>query len=100
MYNLRCSNCHMEDGQGVANLVPAIKPTRFVNERKGLICLMISGAKDSISGFDMPSFEKMTNTQIANVLNYINTKQKFAGAFFNENEIETYRKDCSNQSIK
>lgn len=87
----------MEDGQGVANLVPAIKPTRFVNERKGLICLMLTGAKDSISGFGMPSFEKMTNTQMANVLNYINAKQKFTGSFFNEKEIETYRKDCSNQ---
>ena len=86
----------MENGQGVANLVPAIVSAKFVNGRNQLICLMIEGSKDSTSQFGMPSYQKLSNAQIANVLNYINSKKKFNGAFFNENEIEGVRQSCPN----
>jgi hypothetical protein len=86
----------MDDGQGVANLVPAIQPVKFRNGRNQLICLMILGSKDTLSQFGMPSYKKMSNSQIANVLNYINAKRKFKSPFFNEHEIETLRQGCTN----
>ena len=95
-YTYTCANCHMDDGQGVANLVPPIRPYKFISERNQLICLMIAGSKDSSSQFGMPSYQKMSNAQIANVLNYINSKKKFNSAFFNETEIEMVRQKCIN----
>lgn len=90
----------MEDGLGLAELVPAIKPTGFITNRKHLICLILKGKQDSTIKFGMPSFEKLNNAQVANVLNFLNTKQKFNGPFFNEIEIETARIECTNLSLK
>lgn len=83
--------CHMETGDGVQKLVPAFSENTFSKNRNKAICTVIHGATDSTNDRVMPAFPKLTNTQIANVLNFITKMKEFSTDFYNDQEVALAR---------
>jgi len=97
IYEKQCSNCHGLSFEGLAKLYPAFDPKKLSQYyRKELICLVKHGTivneKTNLNSV-MPSFEKLSEIQICNVLNYIFDKHQISPKFELE-EIRLLIKDC------
>ena len=77
VYQQTCLPCHQVDGTGVQNLTPPLIKTNFVlSDKTRLINIVLKGLKGvEIDGNSyenqMPSFAKLDNKQIADVLTYV-----------------------------
>lgn len=77
LYAVNCQNCHMEDGSGLAKLVPSLKESAILGSPM-MSCIIRKGVQDTIRNNntflvrEMPAFEKLSNTEVANIVNYIN----------------------------
>ena len=79
LYSAHCANCHMEDGKGLAKLIPPLANADYLQQNQELIpCIIRNGQSGEIvvNGVvydqEMPG-EKYTEIQINNMINYINT---------------------------
>lgn len=79
LYTAHCANCHMEDGTGLAKLIPPLVKSDYLKVNQDLVpCIIRYGQSGEISVngivFDqvMPG-AKYTEIQINNMINYINT---------------------------
>lgn len=93
-YNLTCGNCHMEGGQGLTKLIPAFKEESFKNERPKVICKIIKGVNDSITGDFMPAYGFMDDAQVSNILNYITRLKDYKVPPFTDREVVEAREGC------
>ncbi|UZR98718.1 c-type cytochrome [Chondrinema litorale] len=80
LYENRCANCHMEQGVGLQSLIPPLANVDYLNKyRDKLACIVKKGmdGKVIVNGVEyeqqMPANEEFTDTDIANVLNYVLT---------------------------
>ena len=99
LYMANCVNCHMEDGSGLANLIPPLSTSgKLGNE--SMVCIIKNGIRDTIrkdSIFlprEMPAFGKLSATEVANVVNYINHKWDTTFAEKTIIDIEIALKSC------
>lgn len=79
LYNNFCSNCHMVDGTGLANLIPPIIQSDYLkNNAHQIACIIRNGMEGEISVngviYDaaMPGFKELSDFEIANIINYMN----------------------------
>ncbi len=79
LYTAHCANCHMEDGKGLAKLIPPLANSDYLKLNQDLIpCIIRNGQSGEITvngtiyNQEMPG-EKYTDIQINNMINYINT---------------------------
>jgi mono/diheme cytochrome c family protein len=93
-YQLTCGNCHMEGGQGLTRLIPAFKEATFKNNRHQMICKIIHGVNDSITGDFMPPYGFMDDAQISNILNYITRLKDYDVQPFTDREVVEARESC------
>ncbi len=84
----------MEDGNGLADLIPAFQPEGFERNRKKLICTVVLGINDSSTGQFMPRYNTLNDADLANVLNYIRSLKAGSTLPFTDKEIESLRDDC------
>lgn len=70
-YNNFCSDCHMEDGSGVADLYPTLKSASVVQKYREIPCIIRHGIYNDSSLIKMPSIPKLSNVDITNIINYI-----------------------------
>ncbi len=77
LYKQTCAVCHMADGSGVPNMQPALKTSKFLGgDPSVLIKLMLLGPAQALPANRtkyanaMPSFEALSDAEIADVLNY------------------------------
>ena len=77
VYTQFCVSCHLPDGGGVENLNPPLIKTAFINgDKTRLITTILNGMSQvEINGERynnvMPSFNYLTDKQVADVLTYI-----------------------------
>ena len=78
LYALHCANCHGDQGQGLARLIPPIAGADYlVDHRAELPCLLRNGQNEVIVvngiGYHhiMPGNKTMSTAQLTNLLNYI-----------------------------
>lgn len=77
LYTANCQNCHMNDGSGLANLIPPLNSSIKLGTNE-MICVIINGIQDTIrkdSTFlvkEMPSYKNLSATEISNIVNYVN----------------------------
>lgn len=95
IYTKTCSYCHMEDGNGLAELIPAFKPTAFEANRQILVCAVTEGIDDRITGRFMPEYQVLSDADLANVLNYIRSLKSQTSQPFTDKEVRSLRVDCS-----
>ncbi len=78
LYEAQCNNCHMEDGVGLAKLIPPLAKSDWLkNNQDKVACIFRYGQKGEVvvNGVtynqEMPG-QKYTEVQITNIINYIN----------------------------
>jgi mono/diheme cytochrome c family protein len=79
VYQQACATCHMADGSGVPSLQPAIDGGNrvVVGDPSMLIAVILKGAQNALPADrerysnQMPTFETLTDDEIAAVLTYI-----------------------------
>ena len=78
LYEAHCENCHMEDGNGLAKLIPPLQNSDYLkNNQDKIACILRYGQKGKVivNGIEydqeMPG-KKYTEVQITNITNYIN----------------------------
>ncbi len=80
LYEGYCANCHMEDGSGLRGLIPPLAGADYLKNNVGALpCLIKKGMKGAITvngktyEGEMPPAEHLTEFEITNIINYINT---------------------------
>lgn len=80
LYQNFCANCHMDDGSGLEGLIPPLTGADYYQENVlQTACLIRYGIEDKITvngqvyEQPMPGADQLTEFEIANILNYINT---------------------------
>ena len=78
LYVTHCLSCHMEDGKGLRGVIPPLAQADYlIKNRAQLACLIRYGANTPmvVNGKTyqqaMPANTALTDTDIANVLNYV-----------------------------
>jgi mono/diheme cytochrome c family protein len=100
IFTAKCANCHMEDGQGLQKLIPALTTSNIVkSDVKKTICLILNGVNaDSLGSKEryMPSNTKMKDAELTNLINYLQEKFNAQKQEYPISEIKKWRKACEN----
>lgn len=94
IYRDACNSCHMEDGNGLAQLIPPFQSTAFETDRKRLVCAVITGINDTVQGHFMPRFKTLNDADLSNVLNYIRSIKARTSPPFIDREVAAIRTEC------
>jgi mono/diheme cytochrome c family protein len=80
LYKNFCANCHMENGEGLARLIPPLANADFlVHHQDKLACIIRYGMEGEIlvNGITynqiMPGEKALSDFEINNIINYLNT---------------------------
>jgi mono/diheme cytochrome c family protein len=77
MYDGLCQNCHMADGSGLEQLIPALSESSLLGS-PAMVCIIKNGIQDTMTRNgaqlvrEMPSYSKLSITEVTNIINYIN----------------------------
>lgn len=102
LYNNFCSNCHMVDGTGLANLIPPVFQSDYIQKNEDQIaCLIRYGMEGQILvnevsyNAEMPGFEELSDFEIANIINYMNHQWNPELPFKKIQTVQKELNDCS-----
>ncbi len=75
LYLSYCASCHKEDGAGVRDVFPSLKASGLINgDPAKLIDVVLKGSGESENSQQMPSFAFLTDSEVAEILNYIRSE--------------------------
>lgn len=101
LYANYCANCHMDDGSGLgANIPTLVNADYMAQNRDQLACIIKYGIADTIvvNGVTyaeaMPGYPKLSEAEIANILNYVIHAWNSDLAVLNMKEIQTGLDNC------
>jgi mono/diheme cytochrome c family protein len=101
LYETHCANCHMPDGTGLEGLIPPLKDSDYYrNNIDEVSCIMVKGMKGKIVvngktyDTEMEGIPQLTDTEIANILNYINAMWYPEQAFISPEQVIEELKNC------
>jgi mono/diheme cytochrome c family protein len=102
LYNNFCSNCHMVDGKGLANLIPPIVHSDYIsNEDHQIACIIRYGMEGEITvngvkyNAEMPGFKELSEFEIANIINFMNHKWNPNLPFIKIQAIQKELENCA-----
>ena len=101
IYKVHCANCHMDDGKGLAALIPPLTDTIYLRKnRDKLACFIVYGLKDTIivnnqeyQGI-MPAEKHLPAIDLAKVLTYITNSYGNKQGIYDVTEVEANLKNC------
>jgi glucose/arabinose dehydrogenase/mono/diheme cytochrome c family protein len=97
VFTQNCVVCHQVDGGGVPNMNPPLSKTSYVlGEKPRLVSVLLKGmSQQEIDGETytnvMPSFEFLTDKQIADVLTYVRNSFGNKASAVTESEVKALR---------
>ncbi|WP_227009006.1 c-type cytochrome [Christiangramia fulva] len=98
-----CVTCHQANGSGVPNLNPPLKQTEYVlGEKDRLIGILLNGSSEGLEikgktySNNMPSFDYLSDQQIADVLTYVRSNFGNDASAVSAAEVKTARKKNKN----
>jgi len=101
LYTIFCANCHMEDGSGLIGNIPPLAQADFIqNDPARMACIIKYGLKDTIivngQSYHQPmaGIPKLTEFEIANIINYINHAWGNDYGYVRMDKIRTELEDC------
>ncbi len=102
LYKTLCANCHMDDGSGLIGLIPPIAGSDYLrNNQSTLPCIIKHGLKGQITvngkqygGQEMAGFPILTEVEITNLCNYINTGFNNNNRIFSLPEVKIALENC------
>lgn len=76
IYKYNCANCHMDDGSGLAKLIPSLDKSRLtLSEPAKLVCLIRNGLPvNKLTGQEMPPNTILNEVELTNLINYLGSK--------------------------
>ncbi|MFC5282084.1 c-type cytochrome [Pedobacter alpinus] len=102
LYKTHCANCHMDDGKGLAALIPPLTDTTYlIKNREKLVCFIVYGMKDSIviNGIDyqgvMPAEKHLAPIDLAKTLTYITNSFGNKQGIYDVTEVDKFLKACN-----
>lgn len=75
-YDAYCGNCHMENGDGLSSLIPSLYQSDYIKSKQDhLPCIIRNGigSIDDTTLLSMPGNADLSDIEIVNIINYINT---------------------------
>ena len=79
LYQNFCANCHMDDGSGLEGFIPPLANADFMRDRKDEVPCIIRFGMDTEIIVNQRKYQQpmagvpqLTDTEITNVINYIN----------------------------
>lgn len=102
LYKTVCANCHMDDGSGLVGLIPPIAASDYLkNNQDNLACIIKYGLKGPITvngtqygGQEMAGIPVLTDVEITNICNYINTSFNNNNRVVSLSEIRAALENC------
>ena len=102
LYKRYCSDCHMDTGEGLSALIPSLAKSDFMAaNRDRLPCIIRYGLQqDSITvngkiyAEQMPSMPSLSEIQITNLLNFINTSWGNKNQVYNLEDVKALLEKC------
>ncbi|RLD22238.1 MAG: hypothetical protein DRI69_01760 [Bacteroidetes bacterium] len=99
VYDSYCINCHMSDGSGLGTLVPSLNSQRFRDlTLEEMACKIKYGNKeieDFYASFNpMPHFTNLSDTDISNLINYLNSQWGQRDQMTSPQEVNEALVDC------
>ena len=99
IFNDNCTACHVSNGTGVADMIPAFKGNSGIKgeSSESLTHVLLVGSQGAITRFNptgasMPGFAwKLTNQQAADVLTYIRNEWSNAASAVSPDEVAKMR---------
>jgi mono/diheme cytochrome c family protein len=100
LYRAYCSNCHQPDGSGLGLLIPDLRASTTLRDHSEYVACMIKhgSSEDSpLANYSapMPSFKNLTDTEISNIMNYMNNNWDNAWPMVSPNSVRDYLQKCS-----
>lgn len=104
IYQQNCANCHMDNGQGLGELMPTLVGADYIkNNRNALPCMIRHGLQDTIVvngktyAEKMPGMPHLSDIQITNVLNYINNSWGNQYGAYRLDEVRQLLEKCERE---
>lgn len=104
LYQNSCANCHMNDGQGLKNLIPPLADADYLLKfEHKLPCIIKHGLKGEIvvngKSYNqvMPSNESLSDIDIANLINYIRNEWGNSHSHIPLNQVKEALQKCDHQ---
>jgi mono/diheme cytochrome c family protein len=103
LYKVHCGNCHMDDGKGLAALIPPLTDTTYLRKnREKLACFIVYGLNDTIVVNNieyqgqMLAEKHLAAIDLAKVLTYITNSYGNHQGIYDVTEVEAYLRNCNN----
>ncbi len=101
LYTNFCVNCHSENGENLAELIPPLANSDYlVKEKAKVACLIYYGyhGKIIVNGIEynqqMPSNPNLNDIEIANIINYINNHFGNENGYTKLQDVQEYLSNC------
>lgn len=101
LYAQRCANCHGDTGQGLQRLIPPLAGADYLTRhRNSLACVLRKGLSGEVvvNGITfngvMPGGEGLTDSEITNILNYVQQQWGNQGEPFTIREVADQLNGC------
>lgn len=100
LYINHCSNCHQEDGRGLARLYPPLDTSDYMNNRKAVLCGIRKGIQGSIvvNGVEfnqpMPAIPSLTDLEVAEIATYIYNTWSHSEGIIEVKEVSQLLSTC------
>lgn len=102
LYVRHCAPCHMEDGSGLAGLIPPLAGADYLTLFPDLLpCIVVNGLDGPIDvngqtyNQPMPGIAGLNDVEIANILNYIQHRWGDAALYYAPADIRKRLEDCA-----
>jgi mono/diheme cytochrome c family protein len=108
-YELHCAGCHGKDGQGLGLIVPPLAKADWVEKnQEKLACVIRYGMKEEVEvevngqkyNQEMLGLDYLSEIQITNIINYINSSWGNNYGFVKVSEIEAQLNECAPKKNK
>lgn len=101
-YEQHCQNCHGQQGEGLAALIPPLTDTSYLRQRKNKIaCIIRYGLHEEIriSGRtfneNMQGIPQLTEIDIAAIITYVTNSFGNKQGLYDQTNVNTDLKQCS-----
>ncbi len=101
LYKTHCGNCHMDQGEGLAALIPPLTDSIYLKDnREKLPCFIVYGMQDSIviNGISynevMPAEKHLAPIDLAKVLTYITNSFGNNQGIYDVTEVDANLRKC------
>lgn len=102
LYAQHCANCHMEQGQGLGELMPPLAQSDYLQQQGVLIACGIRYGMEGpmrVNGKvyegQMPANDLLSDVDILNILNYINNSWGNEAPYLSLDEVKKTLNECA-----